>query len=85
MSTGGRFTSPTAVEVAEDGETEYIIPLEKENQAIPLLRQLLSELSASARAALLGSASSPAESAGWAGYEFSIPEENSSSESHVWS
>ena len=41
-----------------------MIPLEKENQAIPLLRQLLSELSASARAALLGSASSPAESAG---------------------
>ena len=64
MSTGGRFTSPTAVEVAEDGGTEYIIPLEKENQAIPLLRQLMSELSASARAALLGSTSSPAVSAG---------------------
>ena len=79
MSTGGRFTSPTAVEVAEDGGTEYIIPLEKENQAIPLLRQLLSELSASARAALLGSASSPAVSAGWAGSEFYVPEEPKSS------
>ena len=72
MSTGGRFTSPTAVEVAEDGGTEYIIPLEKENQAIPLLRQLMSELSASARATLLGSTSSPAESAGAAAFTDSI-------------
>ena len=76
MSTGGRFTSPTEVEVAEDGGTEYIIPLEKENQALPLLRQLLSELSASARAALLGSSSSPA-----AGTGISFPEEMQSTQS----
>ena len=52
MSTGGRFTRPTNVEVAEDGDAEYIIPVKKESRAIPLLKQLLSELSPSARASL---------------------------------
>ena len=49
MSTGGRFTRPTDVQVAEDGNAEYIIPVKKENRALPLLRRLLSELSPAAR------------------------------------
>ena len=52
MSTGGRFSRPTDVQVAEDGDAEYIIPVKKESRAVPLLRQLLSELSPSARASL---------------------------------
>ena len=54
MSSGGRFSRPTSVQVAEDGDAEYIIPVKKENKALPLLRQLLSELSPSARASLTG-------------------------------
>ena len=49
MSSGGRFTRPTDVQVAEDGDAEYIIPVKKEDRAVPLLRQLLSELSPGAR------------------------------------
>ena len=49
MSAGGRFTRPTDVQVAEDGDAEYIIPVKKEERALPLLRQLLSELSPAAR------------------------------------
>ena len=49
MSTGGRFTRPTDVQVAEDGDAEYIIPVKKEERALPLLRQLLAELSPAAR------------------------------------
>ena len=52
MSSGGRFSRPTSVQVAEDGDAEYIIPVKKENKALPLLRQLLAELSPSARASL---------------------------------
>ena len=52
MSSGGRFSRPTSVQVAEDGDAEYIIPVKKENKALPLLRQLLSELSPSAKASL---------------------------------
>lgn len=55
MSTGGRFSKPTSVEVAEDGDTEYIIPIKKENRALPLLKQLLGELSPEARKNLLES------------------------------
>ena len=55
MSTGGRFTKPTDVQVAEDGDAEYIIPVKKENRAVPLLRQLLAELSPSARQSLANS------------------------------
>ncbi|MBR2660571.1 MAG: hypothetical protein IKE15_04135 [Clostridia bacterium] len=62
MSTGGRFTKPTDVQVAEDGDAEYIIPVKKEDRAVPLLRQLLSELSPTAR-----------ESLGGAG-DFSLPD-----------
>ena len=49
MSTGGRFTRPTDVQVAEDGDAEYIIPVKKEDRALPLLRQMLGELSPAAR------------------------------------
>ena len=52
LSTGGRFTSPTKAEIAEDGGTEYVIPVSKENEAVPLIRSLLSELSAPARESL---------------------------------
>ena len=54
MSAGGRFTRPTSVEVAEDGDAEYIIPVKKEGRALPLLRRLLSELSPEARQSLTG-------------------------------
>ena len=56
MSAGGRFTRPTDVQVAEDGDAEYIIPVKKEDRAVPLLRQLLGELSPAAREQLAGGA-----------------------------
>ncbi len=56
MSTGGRFSQPTDVQVAEDGDAEYIIPVKKEEKALPLLRQLLSELSPAARESISNSA-----------------------------
>ena len=56
MSAGGRFTKPTDVQVAEDGDAEYIIPVKKENRAVPLLKQLLGELSPEARQRLAGEA-----------------------------
>ena len=52
MSAGGRFTKPTDVQVAEDGDAEYIIPVKKESRAVPLLKQLLAELSPAARESL---------------------------------
>ena len=58
MSSGGRFSRPTSVQVAEDWDAEYIIPVKKENRALPLLRQLLGELSPAARASLTGGAGS---------------------------
>ena len=54
MSTGGRFSKPTDVQVAEDGDAEYIIPVKKENRAVPLLKQLMGELSPEARQSLAG-------------------------------
>ena len=54
MSSGGRFSKPTDVQVAEDGDAEYIIPVKKEDWAVPLLRRLLSELSPAARESLAG-------------------------------
>ena len=53
-ATGGRFTRPQQVEIAEDGDPEYMIPVKKEGIAVPLLRQLIGELSASARESLQG-------------------------------
>ena len=52
LAAGGRFSSPTRAEIAEDGDPEYVVPVKKEQEAIPLIRSLLSELSASARASL---------------------------------
>ena len=52
LATGGRFSSPTRAEIAEDGDPEYVVPVKKEQEAIPLVRSLLSELSASARESL---------------------------------
>ena len=52
MSKGGHFTKPTYVQVAEDGDDEYIIPVKKESRAIPLLKQLINDLSPEARKAL---------------------------------
>ena len=54
-ATGGRFTRPQQVEIAEDGDPEYVIPVKKESIAVPLLRQLIGELSTSARESLQGS------------------------------
>ena len=51
-ATGGRFSSPTMTEIAEDGDPEYVIPVKKESIAVPLLRQLIGELSDSARETL---------------------------------
>ena len=51
-ATGGRFTTPTLTEIAEDGDPEYVIPVRKESLAVPLLRQVIGELSVSAREAL---------------------------------
>ena len=51
-ASGGRFTKPQQVEIAEDGDPEYVIPVKKEGIAVPLLRQLIGELSASARESL---------------------------------
>ena len=51
-ATGGRFTKPQQVEIAEDGDPEYVIPSKKEGIAVPLLRQLIGELSDSARESL---------------------------------
>lgn len=52
-ATGGRFDRPTATQIAEDGDPEYVIPVKKESLAVPLLRQLMGELSDSARETLL--------------------------------
>ena len=51
-ATGGRFDKPTHTEIAEDGDPEYVIPVKKEPLAVPLLAQLVSELSDSARETL---------------------------------
>ena len=52
LSTGGRFSKRTRIDVAEDGDAEYVIPVKKEERAVPLLRRLLAELSPEARAGL---------------------------------
>ena len=51
-SSGGRFSAPAVTEIAEDGDPEYVIPVKKESIAVPLLRQLIGELSDSARETL---------------------------------
>ena len=54
LSTGGRFSTPTKAEIAEDGKPEYVIPATKANEAVPLVRSLLSELPETARKTLAG-------------------------------
>jgi len=51
-ATGGRFTSPTLTQIAEDGDPEYVIPVRKESLAVPLLQRLIGELSDPAKQAL---------------------------------
>ena len=51
-ATGGRFDEPTTTQIAEDGDPEYVIPVKKESLAVPLLRQLIGELSDSAQQTL---------------------------------
>ncbi len=46
---GGRVDSPTLAMIAEEGDAEYVIPINNESRAIPLLKALLSELSSAAR------------------------------------
>ena len=53
-ATGGRFTERKQIEIAEDGDPEYVIPVKKESLAVPLLRQVMGELSDSAREMLQG-------------------------------
>ena len=58
---GGRVSRPTLAMIAEEGDPEYVIPVKNEARALSLLRSLMGELSASARAALAGvSAPGPA-------------------------
>ena len=57
---GGRFTDPTRLEIAEDGDPEYVIPVRKESMAVPLLQQLFSELSQGAKETLRGGMGNPA-------------------------
>ena len=52
FATGGRVTSPTLAMVGEVGEPEYIIPVKDDAKALPLIRDMMGELSASARAQL---------------------------------
>lgn len=52
-SVGGRFDMPTTTQVAEDGDTEYIIPVRKEKKAIPLIMQMMGDLSFSAYQSVL--------------------------------
>ena len=61
-ASGGRVSSPTLAMIAEEGRPEYVIPVGDEAAALPLLRSLMGELSASARAQLFlaaGSGGSP--------------------------
>jgi len=53
---GGRVASPTLAMIAEEGNPEYVIPTDNEARAVPLLRSLLDELSASARASVFAGA-----------------------------
>ena len=49
---GGRVDSPTLAMIAEEGKPEYVIPTEDEERAVQLLREVMAELSESAKAAV---------------------------------
>ena len=56
---GGRVDSPTMALIAEEGDPEYVIPVKNEERALPLIRQMMGELSGAARNQLaLGSGGS---------------------------
>ncbi len=50
---GGRVDSPTFAMIGEENEPEYVIPVKKEEQAVPLVRELLSEMSEPAKESLI--------------------------------
>lgn len=64
MGNGGRVSQPTVALIGEEREPEYVIPVKKEEQALPLIREMLNELSERGRELLLGSRGAPAESSG---------------------
>ena len=78
-STGGRFTRSTTTEVAEDGQTEYIIPIQKETIAVPLIRQMMGEMSDSAKEAVMPDFSGISVNLG----TLSVPAANVSSAANV--
>lgn len=49
LGKGGRVEAPTFAIIGEEKEPEYVIPVNREEQAIPLLRDLLAELSEKGR------------------------------------
>ena len=61
---GGRVASPTLALIAEEGSPEYVIPTDNDARAVPLLRALLRELSASAKSSLLKGAGAELPGAG---------------------
>lgn len=48
LALGARVDRPTIAHLAEDGNPEYVIPVRREDQAVPLIRRMLSELSGTA-------------------------------------
>lgn len=50
---GGRYDRPITTEVAEDGGTEYIIPLSKPARAFALIKQMLGEMGSAATQRLM--------------------------------
>ncbi len=50
---GGRVEKPTLAMIAEEGDPEYVIPMGREDRAVPQLREVLREISSSARAVVL--------------------------------
>lgn len=50
---GGRYDRPITTEIAEDGGTEYIIPLSKPARAFALIKQMLGEMGSAATQRLM--------------------------------
>ncbi len=49
FANGGRVDTPTIAMIGEESEPEYVIPVNKEERAVPLVRDLLSEMSEPAK------------------------------------
>ncbi len=58
---GGKVKNPTLAMIAEEGKPEYVIPTDNEDRAVPLLKQVLKELSDSTRAAVWEETKNPAD------------------------